>query len=88
MSNGSVVSVWLFAWAREKIGKGLINVNVTVGVTLDKFLDDLFQNELKELYPKRKSFMIAVNNSYISQGGYILKPGDEISIIPPVSGGM
>ena len=49
--------------------------------------------DLKEIlclaYPelrKLTSFMIAVNNNYVS-GDQVIEASDEIAIIPPVSGG-
>ena len=50
---------------------------------------DILKKELNSLYPemqKLASYMIAVNNNYASDGD-IIYPGDEIAIIPPVSGG-
>ena len=45
--------------------------------------------ELEQQYPKLKelsSYMIAVNNEYATEET-LIKEGDEIAIIPPVSGG-
>lgn len=44
---------------------------------------------LEQQYPKLKelaSYMIAVNDEY-AYSGTVIQPGDEIAIIPPVSGG-
>ena len=44
---------------------------------------------LEEQYPKLKelaSYMIAVNDEY-AHTNTVIQPGDEIAIIPPVSGG-
>lgn len=55
--------------------------------------DDATINELKTLleekYPRLKllgSYMIAVNNEYASINE-VIHEGDEVAIIPPVSGG-
>ena len=55
--------------------------------------DDATINELKmlleEKYPRLNqlgSYMIAVNNQYAS-GNEVIHEGDEVAIIPPVSGG-
>ena len=48
-----------------------------------------FKIELEQQYPKLKelsSYMIAVNNEYATDETLIYE-GDEIAIIPPVSGG-
>ena len=47
------------------------------------------KTKLEEQYPRLKqlsSFMIAVNGEYAGEDT-IIKPGDEVAIIPPVSGG-
>jgi molybdopterin synthase sulfur carrier subunit len=44
---------------------------------------------LQEKYPKLREltrFAIAVNNEYAT-ADVVIKPGDEVAIIPPVSGG-
>lgn len=44
---------------------------------------------LEQQYPQLKelaSYMIAVNDEY-AEAGTIIHPGDEVAIIPPVSGG-
>jgi len=48
-----------------------------------------FKEKLKEKYPQLKnihSYAIAVNESYANDD-FILKKGDVVAIIPPVSGG-
>ena len=45
--------------------------------------------QLETAYPKLhelSSYMVAVNNEY-ALPNLLLKPGDEVAIIPPVSGG-
>ena len=71
------------------IAKEIVNGS-TVSIDVD---EELTVAELKELlkehYPQLKelrSFLIAVNNSYASPS-QLVKPEDEIAIIPPVSGG-
>ncbi len=44
---------------------------------------------LEEKYPGLKglgSYMIAVNNEY-AEDGLLIEEGDEVAVIPPVSGG-
>lgn len=50
---------------------------------------DTLKKQLEQKYPelkKIKSYMIAANQSYASSDQLLLE-GDEIAIIPPVSGG-
>jgi molybdopterin converting factor subunit 1 len=47
------------------------------------------KNQLKEIYPelkKLRSFMIAINSEYANASEPISE-GDEVALIPPVSGG-
>lgn len=47
------------------------------------------KNQLEVQFPEMKklaSYMIAVNDNYEADGSRI-NPGDEIAVIPPVSGG-
>jgi len=64
--------------------------NAFADVDTDKVLNvgDL-KTALEERYPRLKllkSYMVAVNNAYVSDEQIIL-PTDEIAVIPPVSGG-
>jgi molybdopterin converting factor subunit 1 len=74
--------VLLFGIAKDIAGAPFIT---TEGITTVADLKSwLFQQ-----YPamqKLKSLMIAVNKVYANDNK-ILEPGDEIAIIPPVSGG-
>jgi molybdopterin synthase sulfur carrier subunit len=64
------------------------------GATVNIYLDEkptvgALKELLEEQYPRLKelrSFLIAVNNNYISPS-HLLRQEDEIAIIPPVSGG-
>lgn len=58
-----------------------VEVNVTDAGTLKNILADKYP-ELKKL----AHYMVAVNNEYATDTTAI-KEGDEIAIIPPVSGG-
>lgn len=76
--------VLAFGIAKEIFGGASVEVleNTTLSVAG-------LQAILEERYPRLKqlsSFMIAVNGEY-SQPGTIIHKGDEVAIIPPVSGG-
>jgi molybdopterin synthase sulfur carrier subunit len=73
-----------FGIAKEILGSGSIDMVIDHGTTVDAL-----KVNLAEQYPNLKklsSFMVAVNNEYAS-GGHAIVNGDEIAIIPPVSGG-
>lgn len=77
------VKVLAFGIAKEIIKKDTINLELKAGVKVS----DL-KLILEECYPglKKTAFLLAVNNSYVSNRKSI-KSGDEIAIIPPTSGG-
>lgn len=73
-----------FGISREIIGGKLLEMDLPEGYPVADFKKDLFNKypalvELRSLY-------IAVNNEY-AEGQSVLREGDEIALIPPVSGG-
>jgi molybdopterin converting factor subunit 1 len=79
-----VVSILGFGAVKEIFGGDVIAVEISEGVAAD----DL-RNILLLQYPRLNqltSFMIAVNSEY-AQGNTVIVSGDEVALIPPVSGG-
>lgn len=74
------VSVKLFAMLRERAGADSVEVELREGATVADLLAEL--SELIGAMPVR----VAVNREY-SEGERGLQPGDELALIPPVSGG-
>lgn len=78
------ITVLAFGIARDIFGRE--SVQISLGKNTD--IASL-KEKLEEQYPKLKelaSYMIAVNDQYALANTMILA-GDEIAIIPPVSGG-
>lgn len=78
------LEILTFGIARDIIGSSVLTVEITDGATAD----DL-KRQILELYPRfiaLSSLMIAVNAEYGNEVT-VLKEGDEIALIPPVSGG-
>ena len=78
------MKVLAFGIVKDMFNNSTTEVNIAGEVTVDKL-----KNYLEEKYPglgKLGSYMIAVNNEYVS-GKSIITEGDEVAIIPPVSGG-
>lgn len=78
------ISVKFFALGKELAGTAEITVEMPDGETLGKLVEDL-----RATYPnldRLNSFMTAVNMEYCDPET-VLKNGDEVAIIPPVSGG-
>jgi len=79
------VRVRLFAYCAEAVGRREIVIKLNKGMTLD----DL-KEHIASLYPALKPFYkglaFAVNGDMANKNA-ILKDGDEVSLLPPVSGG-
>ena len=77
------VVVLLFAGLRERVGQREMQVEVGEKATVRTLLAQLSaRHPVLAGYP----FAIAVNGEYASQEGE-LADGDEVALIPPVSGG-
>ncbi|MCD8511016.1 MAG: molybdopterin converting factor subunit 1 [Bacillus sp. (in: Bacteria)] len=78
-----MIKVLLFADLQEKAGKREVEIaaeEITVGE---------IREQLLELYPQLtniKTAMPAVNEDY-ADGNHVVKSGDTVAFIPPVSGG-
>lgn len=81
-----VVEVRLFAMLRERAGRDSISVEVPDGATVREALDAVGREHgLAELISAMPVVM-AVNREYAAEGD-ALSAGDELALIPPVSGG-
>lgn len=81
------VNVLYFAVSREVVGKSQEELELADGCSTQKLL-----TRLVEAYPGLESVMkacvFAVNQEYVPPGQeMVLKDGDEVAIIPPLSGG-
>lgn len=79
------VKVLFFASMREVVGQRSIEVGLDDGATVGSLL-----LRLQGFYPRLRapagSLMTAVNTEYVTQDT-VLHEGDEVALIPPVSGG-
>lgn len=80
------VTVRLFAILRERAGRDSVEIELPEGATVSDAFERLAAapglGELVERMPLR----MAVNREYVSDGTTIA-PGDELAVIPPISGG-
>ena len=79
------VTVLFFAGARERVGTDRVDLNVSQEATLGAAVDLAIASVTPD-YGLPKNVMLARNGSYADRST-ILSDGDEIAIIPPVSGG-
>ena len=81
-----VVHVRLFAMLRERAGKSSVDIELDEGATVEDALDAVGrQHDLEDLIA-RMPVTMAVNRDY-AEGNRALNEGDELALIPPVSGG-
>ena len=90
MSNQDkvAVSLLLFAKARELVGSSSVSLSLPSSTST---YSDLVSSVL-ELFPVLKrlggTFVLSLNENYIDQDSEIsLRTGDELAVIPPISGG-
>jgi molybdopterin converting factor subunit 1 len=78
------LEILTFGIARDIIGSSVLTIELVEGANVD----DL-KRQILERYPRfidLSSLMIAVNTEYGNETT-VLREGDEIALIPPVSGG-
>lgn len=80
-----LVRVRLFAMQREAAGSKELRVEVPDGATADAVWDAAIA-AIPALAPGRSVLRFAVNGAY-AEGTAVLADGDELAVIPPVSGG-
>jgi molybdopterin converting factor small subunit len=81
------IRVLLFAGAREAVGSArLERAAPPDGVGLDAFLSGLAA-EFPRLKPILRTSRIVRNGRYVPPGDTRLRPGDEVAVHPPYSGG-
>ena len=81
-----VVEVRLFAILRERAGRESIELTLPHGASVAEALQRLAELEPLADPLSRVSVAMAVNRDY-AEPETILRPGDELALIPPLSGG-
>jgi molybdopterin converting factor subunit 1 len=79
------ISVLFFAVLRERAGTRSVSIPLTEGMTVDDAVIAARQAAPKDPQPGT-SVMLALNSEYV-KGDQLVNAGDEIALIPPVSGG-
>lgn len=85
MENVINLNVRLFASLRDKFSKELLEFSVPVDSSVSSFIR-LFNLKYSAICSLDNSIMIAVNEEY-ADSSLVLQNGDEVALIPPVSGG-
>jgi molybdopterin converting factor subunit 1 len=79
------VTVRLFARLRDIAGAGEMTRDITAGATIGSLWREL-AGEFPELGRYERSISSAVNADY-ARMDCVLRDGDEVAFLPPVSGG-
>jgi len=79
------LNVRLFALYRERAGRSSIPVAVQDGATVADLTAEI-RRQLPNLAPPEVKIVVAVNADYADED-IVLRPGDDVCLIPPVSGG-
>lgn len=79
------VHILLFAGVADAVGKSTVQLELREGATVDQLTHQLEQ-EYPDATPLIRQCMVAINQEYALPQSAI-QPGDEIALIPPVSGG-
>lgn len=81
-----IISIRLFARARDLAGSDVLNVKLAEGATIAEL-----RRRLAADYPALASLLqrsaLAVANDF-ADDSRILSANDEVAVLPPVSGGM
>ena len=85
MSDKSEVLVKFFASARDIVGKKDLQMEIEKDSKVEDIMDDIFE-KYPDLKDMEDQLLISVNKDRTDKGE-ILKDGDEIAVMPPVTGG-
>jgi molybdopterin synthase sulfur carrier subunit len=77
------VEIYYFAQAHEIVGESQAEFEISEGADVSDLISKL-QSQYKDFLTLQ--FRVAVNSDYV-ENTYVLHDGDEVAIIPPISGG-
>ena len=79
------IHVQFYAQLRDLVGMRELDVDLPEGATVRDLLEKIYAQQ-PSLRPNDKSILIGVGVEFVDRN-YELRPGEEISIMPPVQGG-
>jgi molybdopterin converting factor small subunit len=79
------IRVQFYAQLRDLIGVRELDVDLSEGATVRDLLEKIYAQQ-PALRPHDKSILIGAGVEFVDRN-YRPKPGEEISIMPPVQGG-
>lgn len=79
------ITIHYFAIMREHLGKSTETLDIPEGTTAGEIFQ-LAISDTPRLAALERAVMVMVNEEYV-EPDHVLQPGDEVALIPPVSGG-
>ena len=79
------ITVRFFALYRERAGRSVITLEMPEGATVADLTAEV-RRQFPMLAPPQVKIVVAVNADY-AEADLVLQPGDDVCLIPPVSGG-
>jgi molybdopterin converting factor subunit 1 len=79
------VTVRFFALYRERAGMSSASVEISEGASVNELTESV-RLRFPRLAPPEVKIVVAVNAEY-AEPEQVLRPGDDVCLIPPVSGG-
>ncbi len=79
------IDVKLFAAYRDRLGRSNLSLELEAGSTVAQLAERLVASYPKA-FPPAVDLVVAVNQEY-AESHQVLQEGDEVALIPPVSGG-
>ncbi|HWM49783.1 MAG TPA: MoaD/ThiS family protein [Thermoplasmata archaeon] len=80
------IQVRFFAGYREIVGSRALSWSAREGLTLEELVDGVLA-KYPRLAGHRATMLLAVNHS-VAGSDRVLREGDEVALLPPVSGGV
>ena len=79
------IRVHFYSQLRDLAGSEQLDVNLPDQTTVSDLLEKIYQ-QTPALRSRDKSILVGAGVEFVDRS-YSIKPGDEISIMPPVQGG-
>lgn len=79
----ATVSVLFFSFAADRMNRRRAEYAVPAGIRLDRFYAEHLAGALRA---PLTAWMFSANQEWVA-GDYLIRDGDELAVIPPVSGG-
>ena len=79
------IRVQFYSHLRDLVGEQAIDIDLPDKATVRELLEKLYQQH-PQLRARDKSLLVGAGVEFVDRN-YELKPGDEISVMPPVQGG-